>query len=321
MTDFQNPPPVSSSRSAGPENDLLKEFLWENLKEKKRARRWNIAFKVFIAAYLLFFLFAYFDTEVPSSDGDHTALIEIDGVIASGEVNADDVTSGLRAAFKADGVKGIILRINSPGGSPVQAGHINTEIRRLREKNPDIPLHAVITDVCASGGYYIAAAAEKIYADKASIVGSIGVLMDGFGFVGAMEKLGIERRLMTAGEYKGLLDPFSPLDDKSIEHADEILGEVHEQFKDIVKKGRSDRLSDDPDLFSGLFWTGEKARELGLVDEFGSAGFVARNVFEAEKIIDYTYQENLLDRLARQIGIGVAQALRLQTVFGLPELK
>jgi protease-4 len=317
-----NSPPSGSGRPTNAGNDLLKEFLWENLKEKKRSRRWNIAFKLFIAAYLLFFLFVYFDTEVPSSNGEHTALVEIDGVIAAGgDVNADEVAAGLRAAFKADGVKGVIVRINSPGGSPVQAGQINTEIRRLREEFPEIPLHAVITDICASGGYYIAAAAESIYADRASIVGSIGVLMDGFGFVEAMEKLGVERRLMTAGKYKGLLDPFSPLDDKSREHADEILGEVHQQFIDIVKQGRKSRLTDDPDLFSGLFWTGEKARELGLVDEFGSAGFVAREVFEAEKIVDYTHQENLLDRLAKQIGVGAASALRLNSALGIPELR
>jgi len=322
MTDPLNLPPGSGTRPVNLENDLLKEFLWENLKEKKRARRWNIAFKIFIGAYLLFILFAYFDADVPTSNGEHTALVEIDGVIAAnGDVDADDVAAGLRAAFKADGVKGVIVRINSPGGSPVQAGSINSEIRRLREEHPDIPLHAVITDICASGGYYIAVAAEKIYADKASIVGSIGVLMDGFGFVDAMKKLGVERRLMTAGEYKGLLDPFSPLDDKSREHTGEILDEVHQQFIDIVKQGRSDRLGNDPDLFSGLFWTGERARELGLVDEFGSAGFVARSVFEAEKIVDYTYQESLLDRLAKQIGVGAVQALRLSSVPGLPELK
>ena len=271
---------------------------------------------------MLFFLFVYFDTEVPTSNGDHTALVEIDGVIAAGgDVNADDVAAGLRAAFEADGVKGVILRINSPGGSAVQADSINAEIKRLREKNPDIPLYAVISDICASGGYYVAAAAEKIYANKSSIVGSIGVLFDGFGFVDAMEKLGIERRLMTAGEHKGILDPFSPLDEVSAEHTDEILSDVHRQFIDVVKQGRSGRLSDDPDLFSGLFWTGMKARELGLIDEFGSAGFVARDVFDAEKIIDYTFQESLLDRLAKQMGMGIVQSLRLHAGYGLPELK
>jgi len=322
MTDSVGPPSSGITRTPDAENNLLKELIWENLKEKKRTRRWNIAFKLFIAAYLLFFVFVYFDTNVPSSGGKHTALLEIDGVIAAnGDVTADDVAAGLRAAFEADGVKGVIVRINSPGGSPVQAGYINAEIMRLRRENPHIPLHAVISDICASGGYYIAAAAEKIYADKASIVGSIGVLMDGFGFVDAMEKLGVERRLMTAGKYKGLLDPFSPLDDKSRDHAGEILGEVHQQFIDIVKQGRGGRLSDYPDLFSGLFWTGETARKLGLIDEFGSAGFVAREVFEAEKIIDYTHQENLLDRLAKQMGVGVAQTLRLHTSYRLPELK
>jgi len=322
MTDPATLPPNNRPPVQGVENDLLREFLWENLKEKKRARRWNIAFRVFIAAYLMFFLFVFLDSEVPSSNGDHTALIDVDGVIsADGDVRADDVVAGLREAFEADDVKGIIVRINSPGGSPVQAGYINAEMSRLRGEHPDIPLYAVVADMCASGGYYIAAAADKIYVDKASIVGSIGVLMDGFGFVGAMEKLGIERRLFTAGKYKGLLDPFSPMDEKSKEHAKEILTQVHEQFINTVKRGRGDRLSDDPDLFTGLFWTGEKAKELGLVDEFGSTGYVARDVIGAEKIIDYTQQESMLDQIARQIGFGLAQALQLRARFALPALQ
>ena len=322
MTDPATLPPNNRPPVQGVENDLLREFLWENLKEKKRARRWNIAFRVFIAAYLMFFLFVFLDSEVPSSNGDHTALIDVDGVIsADGDVRADDVVAGLREAFEADDVKGIIVRINSPGGSPVQAGYINAEMSRLRGEHPDIPLYAVVADMCASGGYYIAAAADKIYVDKASIVGSIGVLMDGFGFAGAMEKLGIERRLFTAGKYKGLLDPFSPMDEKSKEHAKEILTQVHEQFINTVKRGRGDRLSDDPDLFTGLFWTGEKAKELGLVDEFGSTGYVARDVIGAEKIIDYTQQESMLDQIARQIGFGLAQALQLRARFALPALQ
>jgi len=322
MTDSVTPPTNHRPAATGAENDLLREFLWENLKEKKRSRRWNIAFRVFIAAYLMFFAFVFLDSEVPHTNGDHTALVDVDGIIAAdGDVRADDVVSGLRDAFKADDVKGVIVRINSPGGSPVQAGYINTEIRRLREKYPDIPLYAVVSDMCASGGYYIAAAADKIFVDKASIVGSIGVLMDGFGFVDAMNKLGVERRLLTAGKYKGLLDPFSPLDAKSEEHANELLTQIHQQFIDIVKQGRGDRLSDDPDLFTGLFWTGEKAKELGLVDEFGSTGYVARDVIGAEKIVEYTQEESVLDRIAKQIGVGVAETLQLRAGFAMPGLK
>ncbi|MDJ0955515.1 MAG: S49 family peptidase [Arenicellales bacterium] len=304
------------------ENSLLREYLWENLKERKRSRRWNIFFKAFFAAYFLFLLFVLMDSEVPTTNGEHTALVDVEGVIAAGgDIEADDVVTGLRSAFEAEDVKGVIVRINSPGGSPVQAGYINSEMRRLREKYPDIPLHAVVSDICASGGYYVAAAADKIFVNKASIVGSIGVLMEGFGFVDAMKKLGIERRLITAGKHKGILDPFSPLDSAGKNHATSILNQVHTQFIDIVKQGRGDRLSDDPDLFSGLFWTGEEAKKLGLVDEFGSTGYVAREIIGAEKIVDYTHEESLLDRFAKQVGIGLAKTLQLNTSFSLPGLR
>ena len=304
------------------EDSLLKEYLWENLKERKRNRRWNIFFKAFFAVYFLFLLFVLMDSEVPTTSGEHTALVDVEGVIAAGgDIAADDVVTGLRAAFEAEDVKGVIVRINSPGGSPVQAGYINSEMRRLREKYPNIPLHAVVSDICASGGYYVAAGAEKIFVNKASIVGSIGVLMDGFGFVDTMKKLGVERRLITAGEHKGILDPFSPLDPTGKKHAASILNQVHTQFIDIVKQGRGDRLSDNPDLFSGLFWTGEQAQKLGLVDEFGSTGYVAREIIGAEKIVDYTHEESLLDRFAKQVGIGLAKTLQLNTSFSLPSIR
>lgn len=316
---LQQPP---EPHRAAADNGLLKEFLWENLKEKKRARRWNIFFKAFFAVYFLFLLAVLLDSDVAVSSGEHTALVELDGVIATaGDVSADDVVSGLRAAFEAEDVKGIIVRINSPGGSPVQAGYINSEIRRLRDKYPDVPLHAVVSDICASGGYYVAAAAEKIYANQASIVGSIGVLMDGFGFVDAMKKVGVERRLLTAGKYKGILDPFSPVDAVSINHAKSILTQIHTQFIDIVKQGRGDRLSNDPDLFSGLIWTGEEALKLGLVDELATAGDVARDVFGAETIVDYTFRQNWLDQFAKQLGVGIANALQLNARFSLPDLR
>ncbi len=322
MSEQHSPQLPEQTSSSTTESSLLKEYLWENLKERKRNRRWNIFFKAFFAIYFLFLLFMLLDSEVPSTTGDHTALVDVEGVIASGgDTKADDVVTGLRSAFEADNVKGVIIRINSPGGSPVQAGYINAEIRRLREQYPEIPLHAVVADVCASGGYYVAAAAEKIFVNEASIVGSIGVLMDGFGFVDTMKKLGVERRLLTAGKYKGILDPFSPLASEDKAHAVKILQQIHAQFIDIVRQGRGDRLSDHPDLFSGLIWTGEEAKKLGLVDDFGSAGYVARDVIGAEKIVDYTHEESLLDRFAKQVGVGVANALQLNANFALPSFR
>lgn len=322
MSEQHSPQLPEQTSSSTTESSLLKEYLWENLKERKRNRRWNIFFKAFFAIYFLFLLFMLLDSEVPSTTGDHTALVDVEGVIASGgDTKADDVVTGLRSAFEADNVKGVIIRINSPGGSPVQAGYINAEIRRLREQYPEIPLHAVVADMCASGGYYVAAAAEKIFVNEASIVGSIGVLMDGFGFVDTMKKLGVERRLLTAGKYKGILDPFSPLASEDKAHAVKILQQIHAQFIDIVRQGRGDRLSDHPDLFSGLIWTGEEAKKLGLVDDFGSAGYVARDVIGAEKIVDYTHEESLLDRFAKQVGVGVANALQLNANFALPSFR
>ena len=246
-------------------------------------------------------LHAFTDTRV-------TALVDVQGVIAHGtEASADNVVRGLRDAFEDTATAGVILRINSPGGSPVQAGYINDEIYRLREQYPDIPLYAVIEDVCASGGYYIAAAADRIYADKASIVGSIGVRMDSFGFVESLDKLGIERRLLTAGENKGFLDPFLPLDPAHVEHVNKLLGEVHEQFINTVLKGRRDKLADDPAIFSGLFWSGERSLALGLIDEFGSAGRVAREVIGAEDIVDFTRRDYSLEGLLKRGGASIIE--------------
>ena len=213
----------------------------------------------------------------------------------------------MRSAFEDKGTAGVILRINSPGGSPVQSGIINDEIRRLRGKYPDIPLYVVVEDVCASGGYYVAAAADKIFVDKASLVGSIGVLMDGFGFTGTMDKLGVERRLLTAGENKGFLDPFSPQDPKQKLMAQTMLGEIHKQFIDVVKKGRGQRLKETPDMFSGLVWTGARSIELGLADDFGTVSSVARDVIKAEKVMDYTQKENIAERFAKRFGADMVQ--------------
>ncbi|MGE5320627.1 MAG: S49 family peptidase [Hyphomicrobiaceae bacterium] len=296
------------------ERKVLERLAFETLAEQKRRRRWGIFFKLLGFAYLtlaLAMLVDWGDSAEKLADGKkHTALVELNGVISSrSDASAERVSEALQNAFKDKSTQGVVLRINSPGGSPVQSGMINDEIRRLRSKYPSIPLYAVVEDMCASGGYYVAAAADKIYVDKASIVGSIGVLMDGFGFTGTMEKLGVERRLLTAGENKGFLDPFSPQQPKQLEHAKLLLEDVHKQFIDVVRKGRGKRLKDDPDLFSGLMWTGEQAVALGLADAYGSVGYVAREVIKAEDVKDFTVKQTLAERLARRFGADVADSL------------
>jgi protease IV len=292
-------------------NQLAREFL----QEQRSHRRWNIFFKALLALYLFSFLVIYLAGEWQSSgfgSDKHTALIDIKGVISMDtEANADYIASGLRAAFKDKNTEGVIVRINSPGGSPVQSGYINDEIRRLRAKYPEIPLYAVIGDLCASGGYYIASAADKIYADKASLVGSIGVIMSGFGFVDSIQKLGIERRVRHAGESKAFLDPFSPQKEEELAHVDDLLDDVYQQFIATVKEGRGKRLIDDDKIFSGLIWTGEQSIGLGLVDELGSAGYVAREVIGAEDIVDFTRRENYLDRFAGSLGTSIVNRLKL----------
>jgi protease-4 len=236
--------------------------------------------------------------------------VALEGVIAAqSEASAERINQGLNDAFASGSAAGVIVRINSPGGSPVQANQINQEMRRLRGLHPDKPLYVVVEDVCASGGYYVAAAADRIYVDPASIVGSIGVLMNGFGFTGTMDKLGVERRLITAGENKAFLDPFSPLDEKERAYARQMLHEIHEQFIDVVKAGRGERLKDNPELFSGLVWTGEKSIELGLADAVGSVEYVAREVIKADRVVDYTPPENVAERFVRRFGAAAADAL------------
>jgi protease-4 len=241
----------------------------------------------------------------------HTAIVELRGEISANSISsADNVNEGLKNAFKDKNTQGVILRINSPGGSPVQAGYINDEIQRLRAEYPDIPLYAVIEDICASGGYYVAVAADKIFVDKASIVGSIGVLMNGFGFTGTMEKLGIERRLLTAGENKGFLDAFSPSNPQQQEYAKEMLNDIHQQFIQVVQKGRGKRLMKDrSEIFSGIVWTGQKSIELGLTDGLGSADYVAREIIKAESIVDFTTKESFAERFARRLGSASTNAL------------
>ena len=295
------------------ENSLINSIAMAAIIEQRRARRWGIFFKFLLAGYVLLFLLLYIPVEMeggPIGTGRHTALIDIEGVISSDtDANADFIVKGLRAAFEDEDTAGIILRINSPGGSPVQAGYVNDEITRLRGLHPEIPLYAVITDICASGGYYIASAADQIYANESSVVGSIGVIMSGFGFVDAINKLGIERRLMHAGESKGFLDPFTPLKPDEVEHVDQLLEQVYEQFIKVVKAGRGDRLQDDEKIFSGLIWTGKQSLDLGLVDGLGSAGYVAREVIGVEDIIDYTHRGNYFHRFAKQIGASIASTI------------
>ena len=292
----------------GFEQVLVNRIAREFLAEQRRARRWNIAFRLFIAMAVSIFLAVYLigKTDIsPASltTGKHTALIDIQGIIAPGELaGADYVTASLRAAYEDSNTAGIIIRINSPGGSPVQAGHVNDEISRLRNEYPDIPVFAVIGDLCASGGYYIAVAADRIYADKASLVGSIGVIAAGFGFVEALNKLGIERRIYHAGENKAFMDPFSPQRDEDMEHLDQLLNDIYQQFVETVKQGRGERLVDDERIFSGLIWTGEQSIELGLVDELGNTDYVAREVIGAEEIVDFTYQDTFLDQFSRGLG-------------------
>jgi protease-4 len=305
-------------RKEGWERELLEKLAFASLEESRKTRRWGIFFKIFIAVYLVIVLLimqsgTWGEKALASR---YTALVELDGEIsADSDTNADSIIQGLRDAFEDKAAVGVVLLANSPGGSPVQSAYIYDEILRLREKYTDKPLYAVIGDMCASGCYYAVAAADRIYASPASIVGSIGVLMDGFGFVDGMKKLGIERRLLTAGTNKGMLDPFSPLDTKARHHTQKMLDEIHVQFIEAVKQGRGAALKPNKEIFSGLFWTGAKAKELGLVDEYGSAGSVARDVIGAEEIVDYTIRENLLHRLAERIGMsmgrGVASELRL----------
>lgn len=294
------------------ERQLIEKISLASLQEQKVKRRWGIFFKLIFFAYLTAVLVVFVDWGGSEKlvDGKHTALVNVRGTIqATGESSADKISGALQSAFEDKGTAGVILRINSPGGSPVQSGIVYDEIVRLRGKHPNIPLYVVVEDVCASGGYYIASAADKIFVDKASIVGSIGVLMDGFGFTGTMDKLGVERRLLTAGENKGFLDPFSPQDEKQKDHAKLLLNEIHKQFIEVVRKGRGKRLKETPEMFSGLMWTGSQSVQLGLADDYGTVDSVARDVIKAENILDYSVKENIAERFAKRLGAETAQGL------------
>jgi protease-4 len=300
------------------QQQTIEKLALSGLQEQKSARRWSIFFKalMFIYLFVVLFLALGWLGGTKAGTGEHTALIEIAGVIeAGGEVNADSVITSLSDAYESNGTKGIILRINSPGGSPVQSGIIFDEIKRQRKLHPSIPVYAVIEDICASGGYYIAVAADKIYVDKASIVGSIGVLMDGYGFTEVMQKVGVERRLLTAGDNKAMLDPFSPVNPKHQQLAQAMLNQIHEQFKTVVRRGRGNRLVEDSETFSGLFWSGEQSIKIGLADAFGSADYVAREVIKQEEIVDYSYQDSVVDRFAKRLGASMAKSIGIDVML------
>ena len=290
--------------------------------EQRTARRWRTFVRLAWLAFFALVAFSLLDRGTQSTDmnADHTAVIEIKGEIASGgETSADQVMTSLRSAFEDKGAKAVVLLINSPGGSPVQAGMINDEIYRLKALHKK-PVYAVVEETCASAAYYIAVAADQIYVDKASIVGSIGVLMDGFGFTGLMEKLGVERRLMTAGENKGFMDPFSPQTEKHRAFTQGMLNQIHQQFITVVKKGRGERLKETPETFTGLFWSGQQAIELGLVDKIGTLDFVARDVVKAPDLVDYTKRDNVAEKLAKRFGASIGEGA-VKALKALPALQ
>ena len=288
-------------------NAVAEQLSRDLLRDRRSDRRWRIFFRLSWLLLVMAVAYALFAARNhnASPTGPHTALIEVRGEIGAGaEASAENLVPGIKSAFEDDNAKAVVLRINSPGGSPVQAGIINDEIRRLKKLH-NKKVYAVVEETCASGAYYIAVAADEIYADKASVVGSIGVLMDSFGAVGLMDKLGIERRLLTAGENKGIGDPFSPLPPKQRAYIQATLDQIHQQFIATVKQGRGDRLKETPEMFSGLFWNGEQALSMGLVDHLGNLDYVAREVVKAEEVIDYTPKENVAERLAKKFGAAI----------------
>jgi protease-4 len=308
------------------EREAIEKLAFAALKEQRRARLWGIFFKLLTFAYVTFILVVALDWkdkgERSTSSDKHTALVELNGVIGPGtDASAEKVVTALNSAFKDKGTQGVVMRINSPGGSPVQAQTIYDEMRRLKKKYPNIPLYAVIEDVCASGGYFVAVGADRIYVSKSSIVGSIGVRMDSFGFTGLMEKLGVERRLLTAGQNKGLLDPFLPVDEKQVAHVSGMIGEIHQQFISVVREGRGKRLVESPEMFSGLIWTGEKSIALGLTDAVGTLDHIAREVIKAEDIVDYTQKENVAEKLAKRFGASVATSFAEVLLRSSPVLR
>ncbi|UVW27938.1 S49 family peptidase [Massilia sp. H6] len=330
--DHQAELPAEKRLAANPtasnwERETLEKLVFATVRERRAARRWGIFFKLGFLILGIVALLTYFDSTFglggDENLGRHTALIEINGEIeAEGSGAADTVIPSLNKAFSDPGSAAVVLRIDSPGGSPVQAGIIVDEIARLRRGYPDKPLYVVVDEICASGGYYVASAADRIFVNKASIVGSVGVLMDSFGFTGTMDKLGVERRLMTAGEHKGFLDPFSPQSDKHKAHAQAMLNEIHQQFITVVRAGRGKRLKETEDTFSGLYWSGAKAVEMGLADGYGTVDTVARDIVKAEDIVDYTAHEGLPERVLKKFGASVGNGAVSATLRGaVPQLR
>ncbi len=304
------------------EREVLEKLALSAVEEQRKTRRWGVFFKVLMFVYLIGIGVMAFYPQLEkdfssNSDKAHTAVVDITGVIAEAELaNANNIIAGIRSAYKNKNTKGVVLNINSPGGSPVQASYVFSEIMRLKEKHPDIPIYSVVSDICASGGYYIAAATDKIFVNESSMIGSIGVIMNGFGFVDTMKKLGIDRRLMVSGKHKALMDPFSPVNSDQNTHMQTLMDEVHQQFISAVKAGRGERLQDTADVFSGLVWTGSQGVKLGLADDFGSVDSVAREIIGAKKKLNFTPQEKLLDKMVGKLGISIVQALSMmfQTV-------
>ena len=306
------------------ERQALEHLLLENLKETRTARRWKAVFRILTLIVFVGAILAIFDFHLPGRGigvEKHTALVTIEGEISSSTMaNALDINSSLTAAFENENSAGVVLRINSPGGSPVQAGMMNDEIQRLRKLYPTKPLYVVIEDICASGGYYVAVAADQILVDKASLVGSIGVIMEGFGFTGLMDKLGVTRRMITAGSNKGMMDPFSKENPQQVEMIKAMIGEIHQQFIEVVKAGRGDSLKETPEMFSGRVWNGEQAIKIGLADGYGTVDSVARDVFKAPDILDYTMKENFAERVAKRFGAEVGAAAG-KALMKAPDLK
>jgi len=306
------------------ERQALEHLLLENLKETRKARRWRAVLRVLTLLVIVGALLSIFDVHLPGKGmgaEKHTALVTLEGEISSSSMaNAMDINSSLLSAFESESSVGVVLRINSPGGSPVQAGMINDEIHRLRKLYPKKPFYVVVEDICASGGYYVAVAADQILVDKASLVGSIGVIMEGFGFTGLMDKLGVTRRMITSGSNKGMMDPFSKENPKQVEMVKTMIDEIHQQFIAVVKEGRGDRLKDVPDLFSGRIWNGEQAVKIGLADGYGTVDTVARDIFKAPDILDYTMKENFAERVAKRFG-AEAGAAAGKALVKTPDLK
>jgi protease-4 len=307
------------------ERALINRMAAEFLRDQRRSRRWGLVLKFGILAYLILLSVTLIMDGIGDSmgsAGEHTAVVKVEGLIADKtSASADRIVEGLRDAFEAERSKAVILRINSPGGSPVQSGYVFDEIQRLREKYPDKPVYAVAADICASGAYYIASAANEIYVDQATLIGSIGVRLDSFGFQRVLDELGIQRRLLTAGEHKGILDPFSSFDDWDRDFIQGLLDNLHDQFIAAVKEGRGDRLTGGEELFSGLFWTGEESVDLGLSDGLGSSSYVAREIVGAETLVDYSKKRDLLERVAERVGTSLATTLAELSGAGTPSLR